>query len=93
MSYKTATGADHSTHSRGGWAVPLEEGRKEAAGGRLGGVGRSCLWWVAIGRLAEGLPKKETIYSQLGFFKKKFTAFMMRLVHAFNDITVFDYVH
>lgn len=48
---------------------------------------------VAVGRPAQGLPKKKPFILLYDSLKQKFTAFMMRLIHAFNDITVFDYVH
>lgn len=48
---------------------------------------------VAVGRQAQGLPKRNHLLLLCDSLKQKFTAFMMSLIHAFSDITVFDYVH
>lgn len=48
---------------------------------------------VAMGRLAPCLPKKKPFILTYDSLKQEFTAFMRSLVHAFDDITVFDYVH
>lgn len=46
---------------------------------------------VAVGRPASSLPRKKPSILIYDSLKKKFTAFMMSLIHAFNDIKVFDY--
>ena len=62
----------------------------EEAAGRLGG----CVGPASGGRgkQAQGLPKKKPFILIYDSLKQKFIAFMMSLIHAFNDITVYDYV-
>lgn len=90
MISRAALGLERSTHSRGSWA-----GLCAALQGRLLAVlgAASVLTLVAVGRPAQGLPKKKPFILLYDSLKQKFRAFMMSLIHAFNDITVFDYVH
>lgn len=90
MISRTALGLECSTHSRGSWAV-----LHPALQRRLLAVLEAALvlTLVAVGRQAQGLPKKKPFILLYDSLNQKFTAFMMSLIHAFSDITVFDYVH
>lgn len=51
----------------------------------------SVLLLVAVDRPALDLPEKKPSILIYDSLKKKFTAFMMSLIHAFNDIKGLDY--
>lgn len=48
---------------------------------------------MAVGRQAQGLPTKKPFILTQDSLKKKSAAFTVSLIHAYNDITAFDYVH